>query len=105
MDLGPAECYDRASSYVPLVTSKRWLKWDSHRGVTCIRCRERTPDFDQVWSLRAEVESKSTAVGSFAALCKLREYKDTYSIANGETFSGEPRKRKSKPRARGSTRR
>jgi hypothetical protein len=75
-------------------------KVKNHRAVRCRRCREPIAVSAKIASLQDELEYKETnAPKMFAARCKMCEHEDIYSIGDVQTFEGEPRKRKLRPRA------
>lgn len=64
----------------------------THRGVSCIRCREPISVSARVASLKDELEfNDSRAPKTFIARCKLCEYENTYSITDVHALDAKPR--------------
>jgi len=71
-----------------------------YSGVICFSCREPIPVSTKVARLRAESEySEASATHTFIARCRLCEVEHTYSVAEVQSFEGQPRKRASRTRA------
>lgn len=72
----------------------------SYPGVSCIRCREPIPVSAKVASLQDEPKYKETnTIRTFVVRCKFCEHENIYSVADLQTFEGEPRDRTLKTRA------
>jgi hypothetical protein len=75
----------------------------SYRGVACVWCREPIAVSAKVAGLEDRFESAETnPLHTFIARCKLCECENIYSVADIQSYDGEPRRRRAKARAAGS---
>ena len=66
----------------------------SYRGVSCLWCRGSIAVSAKVADLADGLESQSTGIPqAFIARCKVCECENIYSLADIQTFEGEPRTR------------
>lgn len=72
----------------------------SYLGVVCVWCREPIAVSARVARLKDDIQSEETnPPQAFIVRCKLCEHENICSVADVQTFSGEPRKRVSKSRS------